>query len=121
MELENTPLQTEPSISSKPKTFRPSYIIITLLVGFSVTYFYIKGFQYRYILPKLKPAETTSNTHHYMKTKLSGASLEYFDDVNSIPGTSGSGIPNKIRVTLTEKYGGVDAQATTFYGAEKGI
>ncbi|CAF3079519.1 unnamed protein product [Rotaria socialis] len=121
MDLETTPLQTEPSIFSKPKNFRLSYIIITLLVGFSITYIYLKSFHYRYILPKLNLVETTNNIEYYRKTKLSAASLEYFDDVNSIPGTSGSGIPKKIRATLTDKYGGVDAQATTFYGAEKAV
>ncbi|CAF3325164.1 unnamed protein product [Rotaria sp. Silwood1] len=54
-----------------------------------------------------------------MKTRLSTYNLEYFDDVNSIPGTTGPGIPKAIRSALSKKYGGVNTSATESYGAAK--
>ncbi|CAF3350950.1 unnamed protein product [Rotaria sp. Silwood1] len=56
-----------------------------------------------------------------MKTRLSTYNLEYFDDVNSIPGTTGPGIPKAIRSALSKKYGGVNTSATESYGAAKAV
>jgi len=54
--------------------------------------------------------------------KLSSTFLSKdFNNVNSIPGTTGPGIPNIIRSTLSTKYGPVDESATSFYGAGSGI
>jgi len=41
-------------------------------------------------------------------------------NVNSIPGTTGPGIPNTVRSTLSKKYGPVDESASSFYGAGSG-
>ena len=51
----------------------------------------------------------------------SSLALDRFDNVNSIPGTTGPGIPNVMRSILSNKYGPVHANATSFYGAEAGI
>ncbi|CAF5177005.1 unnamed protein product, partial [Rotaria sp. Silwood1] len=56
---------------------------------------------------------------NYVQTRLSTYNLEYFDDVNSIPGTTGPGIPKAIRSALSKKYGGVNTGATESYGAAK--
>ena len=40
--------------------------------------------------------------------------------MNSIPGTTGPGIPHKIRKILNSSYGGVTENATDFYGAAQG-
>jgi hypothetical protein len=50
-------------------------------------------------------------------TKLSGL---MDNRVNSIPGTTGPGIPLKIRAILHNSYGGVNESATDFYGAAEG-
>ena len=50
----------------------------------------------------------------------SSLTLDQFDNVNSIPGTTGPGIPNVMRSILSDKYGPVQANATSFYGAEAG-
>jgi hypothetical protein len=47
--------------------------------------------------------------------------LDHFNNVNSIPGTTGPGIPNIIRSTLSTKYGSVNENATSFYGAGSGM
>ena len=41
-------------------------------------------------------------------------------NVNSIPGTTGPGVPNIVRSTLSKKYGPVDESASSFYGAGSG-
>ncbi|CAF1441313.1 unnamed protein product [Adineta steineri] len=43
------------------------------------------------------------------------------DRIHSIPGTTGSGIPAKIRAVLRESYGGVNESATDFYGAATAV
>ena len=54
-------------------------------------------------------------------SKLStSAVLDQYDNVNSIPGTSGPGIPKRIRSILTHTYGSIDTNATTYYGAGSG-
>ena len=50
----------------------------------------------------------------------SSLTLDQFDNVNSIPGTTGPGIPNVMRSILSDKYGPVQANASSFYGAEAG-
>ena len=79
-----------------------------------------------------------NNTHHYSTIakwavveashlpdyfkQLSNASvLEHLKDVNSIPGTTGPGIPVAIRLMLSTKYGGVNSSATRSYGAAPGM
>lgn len=58
----------------------------------------------------------------YHMGKLSySSSLEQYRNVNSIPGTTGPGIPATIRSILTDKYGGVDVHANTTYGAAAGM
>ncbi len=47
--------------------------------------------------------------------------LNRFNNVNSIPGTTGPGIPNIIQLTLSTKYGPINESATSFYGAGSGM
>ena len=47
--------------------------------------------------------------------------LDGFDNVNSLPGTTGPGIPKVMRSILSKKYGPVHANASSFYGAEAGM
>ncbi|CAF3657571.1 unnamed protein product [Adineta steineri] len=63
---------------------------------------------------------TVCKTFHlpdYLQKLSNSSVLEHFTDVNSIPGTTGPGIPTVIRLALTTKYGGVNTNATSSYGA----
>ncbi|CAF1083853.1 unnamed protein product [Adineta steineri] len=67
---------------------------------------------------------TACKTFHlpdYLKKLSNSSVLEHFTDVNSIPGTTGPGIPTVIRLALSTKYGGVNTNATSSYGAAAGV
>ncbi|CAF1036084.1 unnamed protein product [Adineta steineri] len=57
----------------------------------------------------------------YLKKLSNSSVLENFTDVNSIPGTTGPGVPTVIRLALSTKYGGVNTSATSSYGAAEAV
>lgn len=115
-----TPLiKTKESTSKRTSSSLLWYVIIILAVGFIMATIYSQSFNYRSVLQKLNRMRIT-NIPNCSKMKLSSANLEKFEDVNSIPGTTGPGVPKAMRRFLTDKYGGVNTSATSSYGAETG-
>ncbi|CAF1180137.1 unnamed protein product [Adineta steineri] len=67
---------------------------------------------------------TACKTFHlpdYLKKLSNSSVLEHFTDVNSIPGTTGPGIPTVIWLALSTKYGGVNTNASSSYGAAAAV
>ncbi|CAF2699375.1 unnamed protein product [Rotaria sp. Silwood2] len=119
MASNSAPFETVNESVSKTWKLRSLYLLVFALITVTVVYPYLKKVHNPYIFSNSAVVET-NGILRYMKTKLSATSLEYFDDINSVPGTTGPGIPKAIRSSLLNKYGGVDTYATMSYGAATG-
>jgi hypothetical protein len=95
------------------------YSLLSLLSVYMIYVFLNLG-QYKFIMTKLTRIEPCSMPN-YLKKLSNSFVLNHFNNVNSIPGTTGPGIPNIIRSILSTKYGPVNPNATSFYGAGSGI
>lgn len=75
---------------------------------------------HNHILSKFNNCQEYSMSTNYKKT-YNLQLLNQPNNVNSIPGITGPGVPNLIRSTLSKKYGPINESATSFYGAGSGI
>jgi hypothetical protein len=95
------------------------YSLILLILGCMI-YVSFNWKTHKLIGIKSVNIETYSTADDSKKSSKSFR-LNYFNNVNSIPGTTGPGIPNIIRSTLSTKYGPVNESSTSFYGAGSGM
>lgn len=93
---------------------------IVIVVWIVIFYAAIKRTYYCHTIVELSSSETC-HLPDYLKKLSTSSILEYFNDVNSIPGTTGPGIPVAIRSILSTKYGGVNTSAVSSYGATPGM
>jgi hypothetical protein len=95
------------------------YFII-IVIWIFIFYVAIKRTYYCHTIVESSSSETC-HLPDYLKKLSTSSILDYFNDVNSIPGTTGPGIPVAIRSILSTKYGSVNTSAASSYGAAPGM
>ena len=98
---------------------RLRYLVVTL-TGVFILYAVLKSTYYCKTIFGSSVSEKY-DLPDYLKKLSTSSVLEYFNDVNSILGTTGPGIPVAIRSILSKKYGGVNSDAVSSYGAAPGM
>jgi hypothetical protein len=88
------------------------YFII-IVIWIFIFYAAIKRTYYCHTIVESSSSETC-HLPDYLKKLSTSSILEYFNDVNSIPG-----IPVAIRSILSTKYAGVNTSAASSYGAAR--